>query len=168
MSFWTVAPLNNNTHTHAVAARNPRNVASSLTFTVGHLHFFSTGPFQLTDSLTVELIPCWVCSRGAWLTTSTKRILALRYLPINGWVLFSSGSGPNGSGKETAEILKELLGRLHLTEQKKLENSAVLENICNVQGPTPLAGPETTHRRDRCCLNKQRRQSGPCAVEVGI
>ena len=127
MSFWTVALLDNNTRTHAVAARNPRNVASAsgLTFTVGHLN---TTFVQLTDSLTVELILCWVRSRGAWLTTSTKRILALRCLPINGWVLFSSGSGPNGSGKETAENLKDLPGRLHLTEQKGLEHSA-LENM---------------------------------------
>ncbi|KAH0830760.1 hypothetical protein J3R83DRAFT_2241 [Lanmaoa asiatica] len=55
---------------------------------------------QLTDSLIVGSTLCWVCSRGASLTTSTRRILARRCLLINDWVLFSSGSGPSGNRKE--------------------------------------------------------------------
>lgn len=38
---------------------------------------------------------CWACSRGAWLTTSTRRTLARRCPPTNDWVHSSGISGPS-------------------------------------------------------------------------
>ena len=70
--------------------------------------------FQHADYLIVELTLCWVCSRGAWLTTSTRRILALHCRPMNGWVHLSSGSGPSSSGKEKRESVEHAAFDIHV------------------------------------------------------